>query len=144
MRTTEHFSVHVANHPWLEGSVSASFVELPPHCVELHPTAKADWLSSNLGYGVLGDKWDIVSHARFESQLIDSLKSSLAYSVQMLPPEEATSIAKEFLNYFESQREYLVNGTQTGWNPITKSTMETAFIVVTRTHAGMFLFEDED
>jgi hypothetical protein len=144
MRTSEEFSVHVENHPWLEGFVSVSFVPLPPQCTELLPNAKADWLSSNLGYGVLGDKWQTVSHATFEAQLIDSLKLSLAYSVEMLPPEEASSVAKEFLKFFDSQPEYLVNGTQHGWNPITRSTMETAYVVVTRTQAGMFLFEDED
>jgi hypothetical protein len=144
MRPFEDFSAYVANHPWLEGFVSASFVALPPECRELPPNAKADWLSSNLGYDELGDKWQTVSQARFEEQLIGSLKLSLAYSVEMLPQEEATSVAKEFLTFFDSKPEYLVNGTQNGWNPITKSTMETAYIVVTRTHAGMFLFEDED
>jgi hypothetical protein len=143
MRTFEELADHVANHPWLEGFVSASIVTLPIQCQKLLPNAKADWLSSNLGYGMLGDKWQIVSREKFKEQLMVSLELSLAYSVKMLPPEEAASIAKEFLEFFNSPH-YLVNGTQQGWNPITKSTMETAYVVVTQTHAGMFLFEDED
>lgn len=144
MRTFEEFSVHVENRPWLEGFVSVSFATLPPKCRELLPNAKADWISSNLGYSVLGDKWQTVSHATFEAQLIGSLKLSLAYSVEMLPFDEAASVTKEFLKFFDSQPEYLLNGTQHCWNPITKSTMETAYVVVTPTQAGMFLFEDED
>lgn len=93
---------------------------------------------------MLGNKWQAVSRATFEAQLIGSLNLSLAYSVEMLPIDEASSVTKEFLKFFDSQPEYLVNGTQHSWNPITESTMETAYVVVTRTQAGMFLFEDED
>lgn len=93
---------------------------------------------------MLRENWQTVSQETFGTQLIGSLRLSLAYSVELVPAEEASSVAKEFLKFFDTQPAYLVNGTQHSWNPITKSTMETAYVVVTRTQAGMFLFEDED
>jgi hypothetical protein len=144
MRTFEEFSTYVTNHDWLEGFVSVSMKPLPLEGNELLPITCADWLSSSLGLGTLGNRWQCVSIEEFTLQLEGSLKLSLAYSVEMLPPDEASRVVQEFLGFFDSPATFLVNGTQHGWNPITKSTMETAYVVVSSTQAGMFLFEDED
>lgn len=142
----DEWKVHLEAHEGLEGVVTIVRVARAGLGSDEDPRALADALVVQRGQRALGSRWQLVSAATFEAQLRENLTTGLAYDVPMLPHDEASAAAQALLRWFGPAADctYLVNGTRSGWNPVTASTFEQAHVIVGRDHVGLFLFEQED
>lgn len=113
------------------------------------PTSNAaDAFVTSLGYSPLGAGWfDLADHGPEPlSHLADTLKRDLIWlDLVWLNPEDATACAEQFYSLFcHGEVHRLANRIRNGWNPITSSTIEAAFVAMDDLRIGLFLVEAED
>jgi len=112
------------------------------------PRDAADAFVRSLGYSPLGSGWFDLDGDGPEpiSHLADILKRDLVhYSYDWLNPADATACAEEFYSLFcQGEVHRLTNRIRNGWNPITSSTIEAAFVAMDNVRIGLFLVEAED
>jgi len=112
------------------------------------PRAAADAFVESLGYTPLGDGWFDLADDVDEptSHLANILKRDLVgHDFDWLSPSDAESCATEFYSLFCRGRvTRLANHIRNGWNSITPSTVEAAFVTMDDVRIGLFLIEAED
>ncbi|WP_313472248.1 hypothetical protein [Brevundimonas sp.] len=127
----------------LEGMPSVTFAD---RSVYPRPFVDAvDAFSAALGYQPLGDAWHVLSSEELATELTQQLRVSLAYRVETMPEDQAASISRQFIDLFDPESvRFLTNFRNNGWNPITTSTMEAAYVGIDGDLIGLLLFQDED
>ncbi len=135
--------------PWVEfGFLEGEFDPADPI-----PTA--DKLMVSIGFNGIGAGWeDLVWDAKpnwpFTSKepkahLPAFMRKGIAYSVDWLSEPEAADFATEFYNLFNPARlRHLTNGMNNGWNPVTHSTFDRAFVAMDTQLIGAIVIQDED
>lgn len=112
------------------------------------PRDAADAFVKSLGYSPLGAGWfDLDEHGPAPiSHLADILKRDLVgHNFDWLHPADANACAKQFYSLFRDGKVHrLANRVRNGWNPITSSTIEAAFVTMDDVRIGLFLVEAED
>lgn len=126
----------------LEGT-SATFASRSAH----HgPVLDAvDSFTAALGFQPLGDAWFVLNSGELATELTQQLRVSLAYREETMPADEAAAFSRQFVDLFDpSSARFLTNFRNNGWNPITTSTMEAAYVGIDGDLIGLLLFQDED
>jgi hypothetical protein len=112
------------------------------------PYDAADAFVSKLGYATLGKGWFDLNEDSAEptSHLANILKRDLVgHNFDWLSPSEAENCSTDFYSLFrEGEVTRLANHIRNGWNPITSSTIEAAFVAMDAVRIGLFLVEAED
>jgi hypothetical protein len=112
------------------------------------PRDAADAFVGSLGYSPLGAGWFDLDEDGPEpaSQLADILKRDLVgHNFDWLRPADATTCAEQFYALFcHGEVHRLANRIRNGWNPITSSTIEAAFITMDDVRIGLFLVQAEN
>ncbi len=127
----------------LEGMTSVAFASRSVHPGPL--VDAVDAFNATLGYQPLGDAWIVLNSAEITTELAQQLRVSLAYRVETMLEDEAVDASRRFVDLFDpSSVRFLTNIRGGGWNPITTSTMEAAYVGIDDDLIGLFLFQDED
>lgn len=127
----------------LEGLTSVTFASRSVHPGPI--VAAVDAFNATFGYQPLGDAWFGLNSEEIAAELTQQLRVSLAYSVETMPEDEAARVSRRFVDLFDPLSvTFLTNVRGNGWNPITTSTMEAAYVGIDGDLIGLFLFQDED
>jgi hypothetical protein len=99
----------------------------------------------SLGYSALGESWFRLDEAEAQRELATRLQTSLAYGVKMLSRVESDALSVQFLAVFDQgDATFLSNWSNNSWTPITRSTIEAAYVGIDDATIALVLFEDED
>lgn len=73
------------------------------------------------------------------------MRDLVGHNFDWVSPLDAKSCSKEFYSLFRHGKVHrLANRIRNGWNPITSSTIEAAFVTMDDVRIGLFLVEAED
>ncbi|MBB4839930.1 hypothetical protein HNP52_003022 [Sphingomonas kyeonggiensis] len=112
------------------------------------PRDAADAFVSSLGFTPIGDGWLDLDKDAAEpsSHLANILKRDLVgHNLDWLSASDAKACAEEFYSLFKHGKvTRLANRIGNGWNPITSSTIEAAFVSMDDSRIALFLVEAED
>lgn len=121
-----------------------------------NPMLSANLFVSSLGYKPIYDRWNDLaevdgkysdaSPSDYAGHLADTLRRDMVHSsYEMLSAADARACSEEFYSYFPIGKVVrLANRLGGGWNPITDSTFEAAYIAMDDEWIGLFLLEAED
>jgi hypothetical protein len=129
-----------------ERSVTSRSLEPSHEILEL-----IDSFVSQQGYHNLGDRWKEISREEAEKIINFIMTKDLAYSVDLMSPEEAQQISSKVSTLFTGDCKYFTNASfvnnfsgMSEWNSITESTFDTGVIIVSGERIGMIWVQDED
>ncbi|GAA6619377.1 hypothetical protein [Scytonema sp. NUACC26] len=129
-----------------ERSVTSGSLEPSYEVLEL-----IDSFVTQQGYHNLGDRWREISREEAEKIINFIMTKDLAYSAELMSPEEAQQISSKVSTLFAGDCKYFTNASfvnnfsgMSEWNSITESTFDTGVIVVSGDRIGMLWVQDED
>ncbi len=163
MRTFDEFAEHWLSK--LSEHVQTRICRSPRSEFPGDPVRSANLFVSALGYkpltpfehkGQIYGRWfnlaevnrvySGVNPADYAGHLADTLRHDMVHSsYEMLSDADARACAEGFYSYFAGGNvTRLANRLGNGWNSITKSTFEAAYIAMDDDWIGLFLLEAED
>ncbi|GAB1539852.1 hypothetical protein NUACC21_25200 [Scytonema sp. NUACC21] len=99
----------------------------------------------------IGDRWREISKEEAEQILKFIMIKDLAYSVELMTPQEAQQISSKLLSIFTGNCKFFTNASfvdnysgMSEWDSITESTFDTGVIIVSPDRIGMLWVKDED
>ncbi|NUP09151.1 MAG: hypothetical protein HOW73_24130 [Polyangiaceae bacterium] len=98
----------------------------------------------------LGSKWKVADRATAEQIATALLHRDLAYTVELMPLQVASTLASRFTSTIESPCRFLTNlalspeGTPTIWEPSSPATFDGGIVGVAEAMASVLWVEDED
>ena len=155
MRNFDEFAEH-----WLtkldEYPVQTTIRRAPRSAFPGDPMLSANLFVSSLGYKPIYDRWhnlaeldrdySDVKPSDYAGHLSETLRRDMVHSsFEMLSEVDARACSEEFYSYFaRGEVVRLANYLGGGWNAITDSTFEAAYVAMDDEWIGLFLFEEED
>ena len=114
-----------------------------------------DEFVARFGFKGLGEAWIEVSIQAAKSLAREILFKDLAYSVAMMPEDEAGMLAERFFALFDASVRCFTNGNLVvqdanptevpgSWNPITQATFDAGVVCLGSSRIGILWVEDED
>jgi len=103
---------------------------------------------ATLGFSTLRGKWIAIDRTVAQSLLTVVLHKDLAYKMEAMTLDFASTAAKCFIDIFSKEARFFTNGTwlndTAGWTPITNATFDAGVVAFDELQIGVLWVEDED
>jgi hypothetical protein len=107
--------------------------------------ATIDAYVTSTGLNALGEHWIAIDSHRADEIITQLFYRHQAYSIEIMPLDEAKALSKDILGLFTEPSQHYTNVDHDGSSmPVTGAPFDRGVVVLDETSIGMFWVEDED